>query len=229
MLKGLGGVKMHKYWVKYEKVEEARFISHLDLLRALDRSIRRAGIPIAYSQGFNPHPKLSFATPLSVGIISHGDYLEMELNSPMGCEEIKESINPKLPLGIRFLEVKEITKKVPNLGAIVAATLFKVNLVNLNELDVSQRVQELLSKDQLIIERTTKKGKRQVDIIPLIYQLKVENDFLHMLLETSSSANVKPKELLNYLQINNPNIDKIETYCRDNKNNFITPLEYLDI
>ena len=215
---------MFKYWVKYTKGEKARFISHLDLLRAMDRAMRRAGIPIAYSQGFNPHPKLSFATPLSVGIVSYGDYLEMELTEELSTEEIINKMNQKLPVGIEILGIKKLDGKKPTLGAIVEAATYKVEINN----ELEQKIKETLDKKEIIIERTNKKGTKSVDIRPLIYKLYSKDNGLYMLLATSSSANVKPKEILNIFSIDNPNIDKQETYCGDENNGFITPLEWLE-
>lgn len=221
---------MYKYWVKYEKTEPARFISHLDLLRALDRAIRRADIPIAYSQGFNPHPKLSFATPLSVGIISHGDYLELELTEELSPESIINRMNATLPQGIQFLESKMIEKRVPTLGALVEATSYKVEVFNFNKDMLDSKITNLLGQKQILVERKSKKGMKTVDILPLIRSLKFEQDgTLTMLLTTNSTGNAKPKEVLALLDIENPNIDKVETFCNSSTNRLVTPLQWLDL
>ena len=221
---------MYKYWVKYEKTEPARFISHLDLLRALDRSIRRAEVPIAYSQGFNPHPKLSFATALSVGIVSHGDYLELELVEDLDSQAIIERINETLPKGIRFLDAKKVEKKVPTLGAIVEATLYQVVLNESNKDNLDEKITKLLNQEEILVQRKSKKGMKTVDILPLIRSLSLEqDDKLAMLLTTNNSANAKPKEILSLLSIENPNIDKVETYCNSSTNKLITPLQWLEL
>lgn len=221
---------MYKYWVKYEKTEPARFISHLDLLRALDRAIRRADIPIAYSQGFNPHPKLSFATPLSVGIISHGDYLELELTEKLSPETIINRINATLPQGIQFLELKMIEKRVPTLGSLVEATSYNVEVNNFNKDILDKKITNLLEQNEILIERKSKKGMKTVDILPLICSLKLEQDgTLTMLLTTNNTANAKPKEILALLGIENPNIDKVETFCKSSTNELVTPLQWLEL
>ncbi|SHJ95377.1 radical SAM-linked protein [Anaerobranca californiensis DSM 14826] len=216
---------MYKYWIKYQKGEEVRFISHLDLLRALERTSRRAGIPIAYSQGYNPHPKLSFATPLSVGIVSYGDYLEIELTENLEIDEIIKKMNDNLPLGIKFLDGKKLTKKVPTLGALVEATEYKVVVKSSG---LKEKIEEILKNESIYIERRSKKGIKMVDILPLILKLEYKDDVLSMLLTTSSTANVKPKEVLSLLNINNPNVDKIETYCSKG-DKLVTPLQWLDL
>lgn len=221
---------MYKVWIKYQKTEPARFISHLDLLRALERAIRRANIPIAYSQGFNPHPKLSFATPLSVGIISHGDYLELEMVEELMPSIIIRSINDNLPQGIKFIEGKNIEKKVPTLGAIVEATLYEVNVSNFIGDTLQDKIKKLLAKPEILIQRKSKKGMKTVDILPLIRKLELNNDKkLSMLLTTNSTENAKPKEILTLLSIDNPNVDKVETYCNSSTNNLVTPLQWLEL
>ncbi|SES66137.1 TIGR03936 family radical SAM-associated protein [Anaerobranca gottschalkii] len=215
---------MYKYWIKYQKGEEVRFISHLDLLRAFERTSRRAGVPIAYSQGYNPHPKLSFATPLSVGIVSYGDYLEIELTKDLETDEIINKMNANLPQGIKLLDGKKLTKKVPTLGALVEAAEYKVKV---KSLELEGKIKELLNSENIYIQRTSKKGIKMVDILPLILKLEYKDDVLSMLLTTSSTANVKPKEVLSILNIDNPNIDKIETYCSKG-DKLVTPLQWLN-
>ena len=100
---------MPRYRINYSKREPASFISHLDLVRTLERSFRRAGLPLAYSEGFNPHPRFSFAAPLPVGIEGTAEVLDVELREPVGCSEFAVSLNEVLPLGLSVIQVAEIT------------------------------------------------------------------------------------------------------------------------
>ena len=83
--------------MKFSKGEEVKYISHLDLQRTFQRALRRADIQIAYSQGFNPHPKLSFAMALAVGMTSEGEYVDVELAHPIDAKEMKERLNNLYP------------------------------------------------------------------------------------------------------------------------------------
>ena len=87
------------------KLEPVRFVSHLDILRLLQRAFRRAGVPLSYSQGFNPHPLLSFATALSTGYTSGAEWIDVKLDKDMDTDDFLLSVNAALPVGFEFKEV----------------------------------------------------------------------------------------------------------------------------
>lgn len=93
-----------KIRIKYAKGEEVRFISHRDLMRVFERAIRRAGLPIAYSQGFNPHMKFSWGPALKVGQTSEGEFAELRFEAWVKPNELIEKLNQQLPKGIEILE-----------------------------------------------------------------------------------------------------------------------------
>ena len=95
---------MQRIKIKYTKGEEVKFISHRDLMRTFQRAIRRAEIPIAYSQGFNPHMKISWGNALKVGQASHNEYAELQLENFIKSEELLQRLNKQLPQGIEILE-----------------------------------------------------------------------------------------------------------------------------
>ena len=97
--------------IKYAKTNSGRFLSHLDLMRAWERSIRRSGLPLAFSQGFNPHPKISFGSALSVGVTSNGEYMDMELTEAVELTQLKERLTQNLPPALMLLDAQEITQK----------------------------------------------------------------------------------------------------------------------
>jgi len=95
---------MQKIRIKYRKGEEVRFISHRDLMRAFMRAIRRAGLPITYSQGFNPHMKISWGNALKVGAASEAELAELQFEQWVKPQELKERLNRQLPKGLEILE-----------------------------------------------------------------------------------------------------------------------------
>ena len=95
---------MKRIRVKYTKGEEIKFISHRDLMRLFQRAVRRAEIPIAYSQGFNPHMKISWGNALKVGQTSEGEYAELQIDGWIRPHELMAKLNPELPKGIEILE-----------------------------------------------------------------------------------------------------------------------------
>jgi radical SAM-linked protein len=95
---------MQQIKVKYTKGEEIKFIGHRDLMRAFQRSVRRAGLPIAYSQGFNPHMKISWGNALKVGATSEGEFAELQIDGWIRPQELLEKLNRELPKGLEILE-----------------------------------------------------------------------------------------------------------------------------
>ena len=95
---------MQKIKVKYRKGEEIKFISHRDLMRAFQRALRRTGLPVAYSQGFNPHMKISWGNALKVGAVSDGEAAEIQFEGWIKPNELKEALNRQLPGGLEILD-----------------------------------------------------------------------------------------------------------------------------
>lgn len=95
---------MQRIKVKYRKGEEIKYISHRDLIRAFHRAIRRAGLPVSYSQGFNPHMKVSWGQALKVGAASEGEFAEIQMERWVKPQELKEKLNQTLPPGLEILE-----------------------------------------------------------------------------------------------------------------------------
>lgn len=193
--------------VKYEKTAQGRFMSHLDLVRTMHRAFLRAGLPIAYSQGFNPHPRVSFGSALAVGLTSEGEYLDMELRKEMPLQEIREKSDASLPPGIKVLCMKEIegTKK-ESLGAIINMARYRVFIpikTSFSETELQRALDWFCSQEELMVTRKTKKGEKSLDIKEGIYWLKgyIKDDglFLEMNLKTGNNGNVKPEEVTEFI------------------------------
>lgn len=107
---------MYKYRAEITKGEEIRYISHLDYAGAIERAIRRAKLPAAYSEGFNPHIKLAFASALSLGVVSEAEYMDFELTKPLCQPEVFEKLSGTLPAGIRLLRLRAVREPKPCRG-----------------------------------------------------------------------------------------------------------------
>ena len=105
--------------VKFKKEGDMIYISHLDLQRTLQRAFRRAEIQLCYSQGFNPHPKMSYGNALALGTESQGEYVDIEVEDDLTEKEFLEKIAPELPVGLEFVKCKEIDKTVPALSSVI--------------------------------------------------------------------------------------------------------------
>ena len=122
-----------RYLIKFTKEPNIKFISHLDVLRTIQRNIRRADLPIEYSQGFNPHMATSIAQPLSVGVYSSGEYMDMVLTREMNEEEIIKRLNETAPSGIKYISALAIPyvegqKKVPQAMAMIDAARYIIKI-----------------------------------------------------------------------------------------------------
>ena len=158
--------------VKYKKEDEMIFISHLDLQRLLQRAFRRAKINLSYSEGFNPHPKMSYGNALALGVESQGEYVDIEIEDNIEVKEFLERINEQLPDGIKFVKGQEIDPKTPSLSSIIVygEYIFNIDLeVPLSKEFVKSRVLNFVKSKEIIITKKNKKGKKvEVDIRPMI-------------------------------------------------------------
>lgn len=184
-----------KIRLKFRKIGPLKFIGHLDLMRTFQKIFRQAGIPIAYSEGFNPHQIFSIAAPLSVGVTSEGEYLDMKLVQNMDANEIVNRINQCCPNGLSIDSAIVISEKEPSAMASVSAakyTIIQADIVITNEV-----VNKLATQESLIIKKKNKKGKiNDLDIKPGIYNIFVDEQKILMTLATGSTLNVKPEAVL---------------------------------
>lgn len=198
--------------IKFKKYGPLRFIGHLDVMRFFQKAVRRAGVDVAYSGGFSPHQIMSFAAPLGVGLESNGEYMDMEVHSLTSCEEIKKKLNAASAPGIEIVSVKILPEKAGNAMASVAAASYTVKFregrepefLKKNEVDdaaVSAILSGFLAKEHIPYTKETKKGVREMDLRPGIYELSwnsSEKTFF-MLLDASSAGNIKPAQVLEAL------------------------------
>jgi radical SAM-linked protein len=147
--------------VRYAKRGRMRFASHRDIARAVERGVRRAGLPIAYSAGFTPHPKISYAGAAPTGAASEAEYLEISLTRACAVSEVRGRLDAALPDGI---DVIEVLQAPPSLGALpLEASLWEVVLPGVSPDDAARAAGEFLACDALEVERLTNKGTRRVD------------------------------------------------------------------
>lgn len=194
-----------------------KYIGHLDLIRLFRRTFNKAGIDIKYSQGFNPHPKFSIANPLSLGIESEEEYMDIELNTEIPLEDFIEKMNKALPTGIDIIRGKYVDTK-DSIASLIAWALyeitFKTNTV-WNEEKLSKNLDEYLSKREIYIWKKRKKKKKKieikVDVRSLIRDVSIKNIegdkiTLNALLRSGDDGNLKPIQLIDSLNIEE-NID----------------------
>lgn len=224
--------------LKYSKTAAGRFISHLDMLRTFERIFRRAALPLAFSEGFNPHPKISFGSALAVGITSEAEYLDVELQKEIEPDKTLEDIARCSPGGIRILELKVLSERQRSLNAQINMASYELRIPLTKEPEeenVRKLFKDLLDKKNIFVSREGKRGIKQVDIRQGIYALSgaIEKNELvvYMEVQTGSEGNVRPEEILSLLVKNGEflgekgfQINRIGLFIRDAKG-ARTPLE----
>ena len=156
----------------FEKTGNARYISHLDLMRVFQRAFKRAGLPLTHTQGFNPRPSVSIALPLSLGVESQCELLDFDLESPYACAEIREKLNAALIDGVYIREVYEQGQKIKNLALLQSRLVLEYDR-HISD-DAEDVIQSLFSRPELIVEKKGKNGTTQQDIIPMLRRLAVK-------------------------------------------------------
>jgi radical SAM-linked protein len=147
--------------VRYAKRGRMRFASHRDIARAVERGVRRAGLPIAYSAGFTPHPKISYAGAAPTGTASEAEYLEIALTETRAASDVRDRLDAALPDGIDVIDVMESPASLADLR--LEASQWEVVLPGVQPAAAAAAVAEFLACASLEVERLTAKGSRQVD------------------------------------------------------------------
>lgn len=199
-----------KLRIKFRKFGAVRFIGHLDLMRFFQKMIRRAELDIAYSKGFSPHQIMSFAAPLGVGLESNGEYVDVEMNSVTTSADMIKRLNAASVEGIEILSIRLLPENCANAMASVAAASYTVRFRDGRspKADYRNGLPEFLKSDEIPYEKETKKGSVTLNLKPAIYELRIEeDDSIYMLVNASSSGNIKPTMVLEaYLSTQNESL-----------------------
>lgn len=187
----------------YKKDGVMKFISHLDMVRLTERTFRRAELPLSFSNGFNPHPKIAFGAPLSVGVTSDYEVLDVELLEEIDIANFIANQEKFVPTGITFLEGRYLEKTKSLMSMLSDATfMIRTNSISMNLEELRAKLDEFLALESITIEKVNKKKQvKQVDIKPLIGNfaiVSVSDDEVisNVTLVSGSSGNLKPDVLL---------------------------------
>jgi len=203
-----------KIRLRFSKADTLRFIGHLDFLKVFQQAIRRSALPIAYSQGFNPHQIISFALPLPLGMVSINDYADITLTAQVTPAEIVDKLNAAAPRGLKVHAAYE-----PK-GKTAAAATIAADYVLSGE--ISQEViNKILKADTLIIPKKTKSGIKDTDIRPDIIDIQTHENGCLLRLVAGSAGFLNPllvaRLLVNDENISNASLSRLELYQTDGK------------
>lgn len=181
---------VHRIRVRFGKHTPMRFTGHLDLARAWERLLRRAAVPLAYSKGFNPRPRLSLAAALPLGVTSECELVDMWLKGPAAPDDLMATLTAAAPPGLTVHSLKEVPLSSPPLQVDLAAVEYRARVQPRHEL--AQRVQQLLAAGSLPRER---RGK-SYDLRPLVETIGLEEDAVVMRLRARPGMTGRPDEVL---------------------------------
>jgi radical SAM-linked protein len=195
-----------KVRVRYAKVGKVRFLSHRDLARILERAVRRAGLPVAYSQGFSPRAKLHFGLALSTGYESMAEYVDIDLDDPADgatpvarADEVADLLQPCLPPGVVMTASTELAPGTPSLQDAVTSSTWEFLLPADRLEDAAAAAAEMLAAEELPVELVRKGKQVREDLRPLLLSLDVDRHADGALLTVelgTKPRSVRPAELL---------------------------------
>jgi radical SAM family uncharacterized protein/radical SAM-linked protein len=187
--------------VTFAKEERARFLSHLDVMRALQRAFRRAGLPMAYSEGFHERPRMTIARALAMGVTAGNELCAVDLTRPVAPLEAAKALGPQMPPGLPLRALRVEPRARRSCFDRVSHAEYRVRLGDADPADLQAAVEEILRRDRIVVSRVTKTGERPVDIRPGIARASVDpgGPVLELELACADTDLVKPDEVVGVL------------------------------
>ena len=201
-----------RYMLKFTKEEVIKYTSHLDMVRMFKRAFQRSGIRLVFSAGFNPHPKMTLAQPLSLGYTSVGEWIEFETVNDLASEDVSATLANVLPPGIKILEISTMQPDEKSLASRCYAAEYTIAMCldhatrddnKLKErLESNLHGEEFLAQTDIVVQKKSVKRKNhiEVDIKPMIHYLNLcmvdNNIFISTELSAGSNMNLSPELLM---------------------------------
>ena len=165
---------MQRIRIRYAKRGPLRFTSHRDFARAFERAVRRAGVPIAFSQGFTPHPKISYASAAPTGVASEAEYLEIGLQAEVDADDLRRALDASLSRGIDVLDAV-IAAGPGSLADRIDASHWRIELPGIPDEVAAAAVAAFTAAEELLVERMTKQGRREFDARQAVARISVDS------------------------------------------------------
>lgn len=187
---------MSKRRITFFKTGMGKYISHLDLLRCFTRTIQRSGLPVVYSQGFNPHQKITFSLPLPVGVTGVCETVDIQFEDSVSDEEIKTKMNENFPPDIGVVSVGDPIYK----AAEIAAAEYSIHALTCGKTDEKRLREFFEEKEILVIKKTKKKGETNINLLDYIKSWEIiacaDDGFdIKVILDAGGEKNLKPELL----------------------------------
>ncbi len=186
--------------IHYHQGEALRYLSHLDKLRMFERVFRRAHVPIVFTEGYNPHPKMTFGPSLATGHVSDAEYLDVKIYQTNPPLDLIKAIAPQLPQGIDIIAVRYMEQKPKALAALINRAEYQIDLLEPPTRPVlRQRIQNLLQEPTLMVERHSKKKLKNIDVRPFIETIDVRDQSVMLRTIIKDGRTIRTDELLSLL------------------------------
>ena len=204
---------MQKIRIKYSKEEELKYLSHLDIVRTIERAVRRSAIPISYTAGYNPRQQIAFGTPSNVGVTSGSEYLDIFLDRWTNPDIVRMELARTFPPGLKILDAKAFAPQGESLSSLINTAEYLVEIEG-GKLEIDNlklRIKEFFAQKEAKLIRKREKGDREIDIRPLVYRIelcssnlltldpKPHSAILKLFVSVGNRGTVKPEELIRYL------------------------------
>lgn len=162
--------------MQFQKGDIVRHLGLLDLQRTMQRALRRSGLPIAYSNGFNPHIVMSFASALSSGIPGDAELLDVSLHSETTEEACMEAMNRVLPPALHVSRIRLVDDRFPKVSAALRQAEYRITLWGEDALKIANKIPDFLAQNEIMALRKTKRAETMVNIRPMIHLLEAQMD-----------------------------------------------------
>jgi radical SAM-linked protein len=190
---------VQKLRIRYAKRGRLRFASHRDLARTLERALRRAQVPMAFSAGFSPHPKISYLGAAPTGAASEAEYVEIGLSVACDPEAVRAALDASLPAEVAILECVEAGEGTGSLADRIDTSVWRVELPGVALVDLQPAVQKLVTAESVTVAKRTKNGLKDIDVRPSIVSASASEDpgcaILHTVVRQLTPA-VRPDDVL---------------------------------
>jgi len=198
--------------VFFKKIGRAKYISHLDLQKTMQRALKRAALPVWETEGFNPHVYLTFALPLSLGIESVYESFDIKMNEDIDTDEIRDRLNETLTEDLIIIKAASPVYKHTE----IKEAMYELIMENAEEF------REFMNREEIIITKKTKKGETQIDIKPLIKLKEIKDNKITLILPAGTDLNLNPIQVITAfgLDLCDVKVTRTAVFCADG-NEFI--------
>ena len=185
--------------IRFGKKSRLRFISHLDLQRFLHMALNRTGLPIKYSEGFNPHPIMAFGSALALGWTSDYEILDVKLSAPMGRKRCEDAMRAALPVDLPVLEVKLVDDRFPSAMAQICASDYRVELSGDSARAILDQIPSFMAETEVLAMKKSKSGIKEVNIRSFVLAMEEKDNGINCRLMLTEKESLKADLLVNTL------------------------------